>query len=163
MKALQEHSREYLESLVRKKESSLVALLQDVQEAYGYLPEDVLREIARQKSVPLIDIYSVATFYKSFSLKPKGRNKITACTGTACHVRGCHRVVEEISHSLGIKPGETTADGLYSLETVNCVGACALAPLVLVNEESQGNMTPAKAAKLLQGLKDKHKQGTEEI
>ena len=152
MKALQESSREYLKSLVKQQEGSLVGLLQEIQEIYGYLPEDVLREVARSKGIPLIDVFSVATFYKAFSLKPKGKNRITACTGTACHVRGSQKVAEEISRSLGIRPGDTTEDGLYSLETVNCVGACALAPLVLVNEESHGNMTPAKAANLLDRL-----------
>jgi NADH:ubiquinone oxidoreductase subunit E len=153
MKVLQESSRESLKSLVKQQEGSLVSLLQEIQDIYGYLPEDVLREVARGRNIPLIDVYSVATFYKAFSLKPKGKNRITACTGTACHVRGSQKVTEEISRSLGVQPGDTTADGLYSLETVSCLGACALAPLVLVNGESHGNMTPARAAGLLDLLR----------
>ncbi len=163
MKALQKESKNYLNSLIKQKENSLVSLLQDIQGKYRYLPEDVLREIAKQKNIPLIDIYRVATFYKSFSLEPKGKHIIQTCTGTACHVRGSEKVTEEISHSLGIKPGETAKDGLYSLETVNCVGACALAPLVMVNEDPHGNMTPIKAANLIKGLKEKEKTAVSEI
>ncbi len=128
---------------------SLVALLQEVQERYNYLPEDVLRELAREKNLSLMEMYSVATFYKSFSLQPRGKHKVATCSGTACHVRGSEKVTEELSRVLGIKPGETSQDGAYSLETVNCLGACALAPLVVVDGEYHGNMTAARAAALI--------------
>ena len=141
---------------------SLVALLQQVQEQYDHLPEHVLREIARERNLSLMDIYSVATFYKSFSLRPRGRHKIVVCSGTACHVRGSEKVTQELSRRLGVKPGETTEDGEYSLETVNCLGACALAPLVVVDGEYHGNMTAARVATLIKQQLRKHKGQSEE-
>lgn len=132
---------------------SLVTLLHQVQESYNYLPEDVLRALAKEKNIPLIDLYRVATFYSLFSLKPKGKHKILTCTGTACHVRGSEKVTEEISRVLKILPGETTEDGEYSLEAVNCLGACALAPLVVVDEQYHANMTPGQVGSLFNGVK----------
>jgi len=102
--------------------------------------------------IPLIDIYSVATFYKSFSLTPKGKHQVVTCSGTACHVRGSEKVTEEISRVLNLKKGTTSKDGEYSLECVNCVGACALAPLVIVDGQNYGHMTPSKVRSL---FKDK--------
>jgi NADH:ubiquinone oxidoreductase subunit E len=134
---------------INKNGQSLVALLQDVQEQYNYLPEDVLREVAATQNLSLMDIYSVATFYKSFTLHPRGRHQVVTCSGTACHVRGSEMVTHEISRVLGIKPGETTEDGEYSLESVNCLGACALAPLMVVDGEYHGNVTAARAVAVL--------------
>ena len=132
---------------------SIVTLLHEIQDRYNYLPEDVLRQLAGEKNIPLIDVYRVATFYSLFSLKPKGKHKIMTCTGTACHVRGSEKVTEEISRFLGIEPGETTEDGEYSLEAVNCLGACALAPLVVIDEQYHANITPSQIAPLLNGSK----------
>jgi len=129
---------------------SVVSLLQQIQEKYNYLPEEILKEVSKEKDIPLIDLYSVATFYKAFSLTPKGKHKIVACTGTACHVRGSDKVIREISRKLGIEPGETTKDGMYSLENVNCLGACALAPLVVIDENYYGNMNSVKILEILQ-------------
>ncbi len=135
---------------------SIVALLQAIQDKYNYLPEKFLRRAAREMEVPLIDVYSVAKFYKSFSLVPEGRHQIVTCTGTACHVRGSEKITEEISRTLGVEVNSTSPDGEYSLKCVNCVGACASAPLVIVDGEYHGNMTPLKAGKLFaQGAKGK--------
>ncbi|MFO7951959.1 MAG: NAD(P)H-dependent oxidoreductase subunit E [Bacillota bacterium] len=127
---------------------SIVTLLQAIQEKYNYLPEELLKKAAEEMDVPLIDVYSVAKFYKSFSLVPEGRHQIVTCSGTACHVRGSEKITEEISRILGVEVGSTSPDGEYSLKCVNCVGACASAPLVLVDGHYYGNMTPLKVNKL---------------
>ncbi len=139
-------------SLERNK-GALIAILYDIQEHYRYLPEDVLKELAQKIGKPLIEIYRVATFYKLFSLKQRGRHQLKVCTGTACHVRGSERLVEEISKSLCVCRGETSADGEYSLDTVNCLGACALGPLVEVDGEYHGNTTPQSLKTILEKLK----------
>ena len=112
---------------------ALIAVLQDIQAAYGYLPENALRTVSERTGRSLVDIYGIATFYRAFSLKPRGKHLICACLGTACHVRGAPAVVEELERQLGIKAGQTTADGEFTLETVNCLGACALGPVVVVD------------------------------
>jgi len=132
--------------------SALIMALQDIQKHYHYLPMEALRVVAKKMNLPIAQIYSVATFYKAFSLKPKGKNHICVCTGTACHVRQASVIVDNLGLSLGIKPGNTTQDGEISFETVNCLGACALGPLVTVNEQYHGNMTVAKLNKLLAEL-----------
>jgi NADH-quinone oxidoreductase subunit E len=111
----------------------LISILEGVQAKYGYLPENVLRIVADKTERSLVDIYGVATFYKAFSLEPLGRHQCSVCVGTACHVRNAPAVAEEFQRQLGIKPGETTEDREYSLETVNCLGACALGPIVVVD------------------------------
>jgi len=128
----------------------LVSILQDVQAEHYYLPEEAIVEVSRGLEVPLSGVYSVATFFKAFSLKPRGRHLINVCLGTACHVRGAVRVLEAIERELGIKPGETTEDLKYTLETVNCVGACALGPILIVGEEYSGEMTTEKVKPLLE-------------
>jgi NADH-quinone oxidoreductase subunit E len=150
------------ENFTDRNKHSLIALLQEIQEQYSYLPEDLLRELAGAKKLALIDIYSVATFYKSFSLKPRGRRKIVTCTGTACHVRGSEKVSQELSRILGISSGATTEDGEYSLENVNCLGACALAPLIVVDGEYLGHMSAAKVAALFkERLKHKKEESVD--
>jgi NADH-quinone oxidoreductase subunit E len=136
----------------RQNGISLISQLQQIQQEHGWLPEPELRRLSAATGEPLIEIYRVATFYKSFSLAPRGRHRVTACCGTACHVRGSAGVTREISKLLGVKPGGTSADGRYSLETVNCLGACALAPLVVVDGEYHGNITPAGTRKLLKKI-----------
>ncbi|PKK82157.1 MAG: hypothetical protein CVT49_15165 [candidate division Zixibacteria bacterium HGW-Zixibacteria-1] len=111
----------------------LVSILLQVQAKYGYLPEEVLRRVAEETGRSLVDIYGAATFYKAFSLKPRGRHLVSACLGTACHVRGGPAIAREIEKNLGIKAGETTPDKEFTLETVNCLGACALGPIVVVD------------------------------
>jgi NADH-quinone oxidoreductase subunit E len=128
---------------------NLVGKLQDIQEEFGYLKREKLEEISREFNIPLARIFSLATFYRSFSLTPPAKHTITVCTGTACYVRGAPRMVEEISRQLGIDPGETTDDLNFQLETANCLGACALGPLVLIDNDYHGNMTPVKIAEVL--------------
>jgi NADH-quinone oxidoreductase subunit E len=127
------------------EEPSLIQVLQDVQRAYGYLPCDALVAVAGALRVPLSKVFSVATFYKAFSLNPRGRTIVKVCTGTACHIRGAGMLVEEIERRIGIRPGQTTEDMAFTLETVNCVGACAMAPVVIVGEKYHG---AAKAANI---------------
>ncbi len=117
----------------RDQRGGLISILEGIQAKYGYLPESALRLVAEQTGRSLVDIYGVATFYKAFSLEPKGRHLCSVCVGTACHVRNSPAVEDEFKRKLGIQPGETTDDREYSLETVNCLGACALGPIVVVD------------------------------
>jgi len=111
----------------------LIAILEAIQREYTYLPETVLRQVSKETGKSMTDIYGVATFYKAFSLTPKGKHCVSVCLGTACHVRGGQKIADEFSQQLGIAPGETTPDKEFSLETVNCLGACALGPVVMVD------------------------------
>jgi NADH-quinone oxidoreductase subunit E len=131
----------------------LVSILQDIQAEYNYLPKETLVEVSQGLDIPLTQVYSVASFFKAFSLKPRGRHLINVCLGTACHVRGAVRVLEEIERRLGIKAGETTKDLKYTLETVNCVGACALGPIVIIDGEYSGQMKTDKVKNLLESYK----------
>lgn len=137
--------------LVKNK---IVGILQDVQDYYGYLPEDVLIYISNKLNIPLSQIYSISTFYRAFSLKPKGKFRIKVCLGTACHVRGGYTIAEFLKKELKILPGETTDDGLFSFDTVNCLGACAIGPIVVVNEKYYGQMNVNKMEKLIEELKN---------
>jgi len=132
--------------------SYLVPIMQDVQKEFGYLSKDALMAISANLGVPISRVYEVATFYKAFSLKPKGRHHISLCMGTACHVRGADLILSNLTDILGIKEGETTNDLEYSLETVGCIGACALGPMVVVNGEYHGEMNITKTTKLLKKL-----------
>lgn len=120
----------------------LIAILQDIQARYGYLPVDALRAVAEKTGRPLVDIYGVATFYRSFSLEPRGKHVCSVCLGTACHVRGGPAVAEEFERRLGVRRGQTTADREFTLETVNCLGACALGPIVVVDGHYFSNVSP---------------------
>ncbi|MBI4187199.1 MAG: NAD(P)H-dependent oxidoreductase subunit E [Chloroflexi bacterium] len=133
----------------RHEEGMLVSILQDIQAEYNHLPKDALVEVSRRLGIPLTQVYSVATFFKAFSLTPRGRHSIHVCLGTACHVRGAVRVLDEVERELGIKAGETTADLKYTLERVNCVGACALGPIVIVDDQFSGEMTIDKVKPML--------------
>ena len=137
------------------KPTALIMILQDAQKHDRYLPVDTLKLVAEKMGLPIAQIYGVATYYRSFSLKPKGRNHICACTGTACHVRQAQVIVDKLETELGIKAGETTHDLEFSLETVNCLGACALGPLVTANDVYYGNMTVSKVDKMLNELRRK--------
>ena len=137
-----------------QKKGSLIGLLQDITEAFGYLPVKVLEEISEKLRVPLSHLYSLATFYASFRLEPMGKHHCSICVGTACHVRGATRVVEAVERELGIKAGETTPDGNFTMETVNCLGACALGPLVVIDGDYHGNMDGRKIIKLLKKYED---------
>jgi NADH-quinone oxidoreductase subunit E len=127
----------------------LVPILQDLQHEYGYLPMPQLREVSRRLQVPLAQVYSVATFYKSLSLKPRGRHLISVCTGTVCHLKGAGRLVEAIRDRLCLRGADTTEDMRYTLETVNCVGACALAPVLVVDGTYYAKAKPGQVADIL--------------
>lgn len=136
----------------------LLAILQDVQRHYNYLPKEAMEAVAEYLSVPLVKVHSMATFYKAFSLTPKGKYIIKICDGTACHIKGSMNLIAEIKSILGIEPGQTTEDGMFSLETVACIGACGLAPVAVIGDEYHGNLTPSSLREILQkyqgGLED---------
>jgi NADH:ubiquinone oxidoreductase subunit E len=127
----------------------LISVLQDVQLSYRYLPREALELVARTLGVPIARVYGVATFYKAFSLTPRGERVLRVCTGTACHIRGAPLILGELKTRLKIEAGGTTEDRKFSLEAVNCVGACALAPVVMVNDVAHGNLSVTKARRLI--------------
>jgi len=128
----------------RNQKSALISILQDIQTEYNYLPKEALERVAGGVGVPLSRVYSTGTFFRAFSLEPRGKHLITVCLGTACHVRGASRIMEELERLLEIKRGETSKDGNFTLETVNCLGCCALGPLMMVDNRYFGNMSTAK-------------------
>jgi NADH:ubiquinone oxidoreductase subunit E len=130
-----------------------LAILQDLQAEYKYLPREALVETADRLRIPLGEVYRMATFFRAFSLEPRGEYTIKVCLGTACHVRGAVQILEQFQRDLHIKAGETTPDGKFSLEVVMCLGACALGPVVLVNEDTHGEMSADKARRLVEDLK----------
>ena len=132
----------------------LIAVLEEIQAEYGYLTEESLRTVSNGIGRPLVDVYSVATFYRSFSLKPRGKHLIYACLGTACHVRGAPRVVEEFERQLRIKSGQTTEDMEFTLETVNCLGACALGPVVVIDGNYFSKVRKSKVSQLLENARN---------
>lgn len=132
------------------EKSSLIAVLQDVQEKYHWLPPEALRFVSEKLCIPLIDVYSVATFYRAFSLTPRGKHVVTVCLGTACHVRGAPLVLDRMRNQLHVEPGCTTGDGKFTLESVNCLGACALAPIVVVDGKYHGQTTVKKADQIIE-------------
>jgi len=138
----------------RSSKGELISILEEIQAEYTYLPEQALRVVAEKTGHSLTDIYGVATFYKAFTLKPRGKHCISACLGTACHVRGAQTIVEEFKRQLNIKPGETTPDNEVTFETVNCLGACALGPIVVSDEHYLANVTTAKVKEIIRDTKD---------
>ena len=152
-----------IEEIVRPREgkpSQLIEVLQDLQEAEGYISEEAMCVVSERLGVPLIEVYRVANFYKAFSLSPRGRHLITVCMGTACHVRGAPRMLDEVSGQLGIEPGETTEDGVFTVESVNCLGACALGPVVVLDGAYHDHMTPGKLRSLIQSVRDTEQEAT---
>jgi NADH-quinone oxidoreductase subunit E len=137
------------------KRSALIGILHDIQQQYKYLPNGALEKIAQRLQMDLPSIYGVATFYKSFSLTPKGKYSITLCLGTACHVRGGPKLLREATKLLNIEPGQTTIDKMFSLYTVNCLGVCAIGPVMLVDGKYYGEMNPVKARKVIEKLSAK--------
>jgi len=130
-------------------ESLLIPLLQAAQSVYGYLPMPVLERIAEHLKLPMSRVYGVATFYAQFYFTPRGRNTIRVCCGTACHVRGGKAILEALERALGVSAGETTEDLKFSLETVACLGTCFLSPVMMINDEYFGKLTPSKAEEIL--------------
>ena len=132
----------------------LISLLQDVQANYHYISEENMNLVCDHVGVPLTQAWSVATFYKTFSLEPRGEHEIKVCLGTACHLKGSQRLVDNLARALAIQPGQTTPDLKVSLETVNCLGACAIAPVAVVDETYHAKMTALKMDKILKKLSD---------
>jgi len=131
--------------------SSLIQVLLEIQSEHHWLPKGALERVSEKLHVPLTRIQHIATFYKAFSLVPKGRHEIHVCTGTACHVRGAPRILDMVQDLTGIKPGETDLDLKFSLETVNCLGCCALGPVMVIDGKTHGKMAPAETADALKG------------
>lgn len=151
-----EKSLENIFSNYEGKRENVIPILQKVQEEYTYLPEHLMAEIADYTRVPASDIYGVATFYAQFRFTPTGENLISVCRGTACHVRGAPRIFEEIIDQLNLDGEGTTEDQKYTVETVACVGCCALAPVMTINEEVHGDLTKQKVRKLVQAKGDQN-------
>ena len=129
-------------------------ILQEAQGIYGYLPIGVQKTIAEGLGISLSEVYGVATFYSQFSLKPKGKHRVSVCLGTACYVKGADKVLEAIEQELGIKCGECTEDGLFSIDSCRCVGACGLAPVIMIGEEVYGKLTADKAKEVIRKYKE---------
>ncbi|TES84949.1 NADH-quinone oxidoreductase subunit NuoE [Candidatus Aerophobetes bacterium] len=137
----------------KRKKSALIATLQDIQAEYNYLPKEALLHMRESLNIPLTQIYGIASFYKSFSLKPRGRHIINVCLGTACHVRGGQKILESLERYLGIKIGQTTSDLNFTLEAVRCLGCCGLAPVVTIGDDLHGKMNQVKIQKAIEKYK----------
>jgi len=131
------------------EEGVLIQVLQDIQAEYNWLPEEVLIQVSKRLEVPLSEAYRIASFYKAFSLTPRGRHLVNVCLGTACHVRGAPKILDKVEQLLGIKGGETTPDQKFSLERVNCLGCCALGPVIVVDGEAHGKLAAANVKEIL--------------
>lgn len=145
----------------QQKRTALISILHDIQDHYNHLPEEALKKVASRLKMDLNDIYGVATFYKAFSLIPKGRHSITLCLGTACHVRGGPKILREVTKLLNIEPGQTTKDKKFSLNVVNCLGVCAIGPVMFADGKFYGEMNPVKAKRLIEKIGKNKKRGDE--
>ena len=141
--------------------SGLMGILQEVQTEYNWLPKETLCRVAERLNLPLVEVFGAVTFYRAFSLKPRGKHMVTVCVGTACHVRGAPRVLGELQKKLKVLPGETTGDKQFTLETVNCLGACALGPVVVVDESYHGHMTAKKVEPLIEDVRSRDREKKE--
>ncbi|MEW5745131.1 MAG: NAD(P)H-dependent oxidoreductase subunit E [Nitrospirota bacterium] len=137
----------------QKKKGLLIHAFQQIQKEHNYLPEEKLKELSKNLDIPLAEVYSAASFYKHFYFKPRGKNIVCVCVGTACHVRGASKVLKALEEEFGVKEGETTADRSMTLETVGCVGCCGLAPVVTVNEEVLGEVGSQKVDEIINRVK----------
>jgi NADH:ubiquinone oxidoreductase subunit E len=156
LKAIVEGYPEKVDSLIDSyadKKEQLISLLQDIQAEFNYLPQDVLVRVSQKLDIPLGQVFSVATFFRAFSLKPRGRHLVTICLGTACHVKGGQRLVDKMERDYGIKPGETSEDMRFTLETVNCLGCCALGPVAVVDGKYKSRMNADKLDRVLRRYK----------
>ena len=154
---IEEESRVKVDEIISRYEGgreTLIPILQDITSGFNWLPPETLMRVAEVKEIPIEHILRIATFYKAFSLKPRGKHIITVCTGTACHVKGAQRILDRLERKLGIQTGETTEDMQFTLEAVRCLGCCGLAPVVTIGEELHGQMNPAKAAALIDRYHD---------
>jgi NADH-quinone oxidoreductase subunit E len=139
--------------------SAILAILQDIQAKERYLPKETLEHVGERLHIPLNKIYRMATFYRAFSLTPRGRHEVCVCMGTACHVRGAQRIIDQVNLELGIRPGETTKDRNFTLETVNCLGVCAAGPVLAIDGQYFGKMSPAKVEGTLKKFRSGKKEG----
>lgn len=139
----------------------ILAMMQDIQRHFNYLPEEAMEMIAEHVNAPFSRIFSMATFYKAFSLVPKGRYNIKVCDGTACHIKGSTVLIGQVYKLLGIKPGETTEDGLFSIETVNCLGACAISPVMVVNDRVHPKVTSSSIIEIIKSYGGEGNEPTE--
>lgn len=153
VQAIQHEEIESLLNTYPKDRRYALALMQDMQRQYNYVPREGLDALAKYFGCPLSELYSMATFYKALSLEPKGKNIIKVCDGTACHIRGSMNLISGICRTLGIEPGGTTEDGMFSLELVNCVGACALAPVMVINDVYYGNVKTETLPEIFEAVK----------
>ena len=145
-----------IQSLVDRhggNKKALIAILQDIQEEYNYLPRDCLKQVAKALKIPLVDVIGVATFYRAFSLTPRGKHTCTVCLGTACHVRGGPKILDEFERQLKVKPGQTTKDGQFTLDTVACLGCCAIGPVVVVDKDYHAHTSMRKVVPILKKYK----------
>jgi NADH-quinone oxidoreductase subunit E len=141
----------------QEKRTALISILHDVQDRYKYLPEEALKMVASRLRMDINEIYGVATFYKSFSLVPKGKHSITLCLGTACHVRGGPKILTELRNQLNIEPGQTTSDKQFSLNVVNCLGVCAIGPVMFLDGKFYGEMNPIKAKRIIEKVNNNNR------
>jgi NADH-quinone oxidoreductase subunit E len=139
----------------QEKRTALISILHDVQDRYKYLPDEALRMVASRLRMDINEIYGVATFYKAFSLVPQGKHSVTLCLGTACHVRGGPKILRELKGLLHVEPGQTTADKQFSLNVVNCLGVCAVGPVMMVDRKFYGEMNPIRAKRIVEKLNNK--------
>lgn len=147
---------DYTDKVIEKyqaKRTALINILHDIQDKYSYLPEEALKKVALSLQIDFNEIYGVVTFYKAFSLIPKGRHSITLCLGTACHVRGASKILRELKEILDIEPGQTTQDKQISFNVVNCLGVCAIGPVMMVDGKFYGGMNPIKAKRMIEKMK----------
>ncbi len=148
----------------RENEGNLISILQDIEAEFGYLREDAINWVSERLDIPPAKFYGIATFYAQFHLKPKGKNVITACCGTACHVKGSERLINSLVKELAIPAGEDTSEDLnFTVEKVNCVGACSIAPVIIINKTVHGKMTPDKLMKEMKTLKEGKREYTDYI
>ncbi|MFH1768267.1 MAG: NAD(P)H-dependent oxidoreductase subunit E [Candidatus Omnitrophota bacterium] len=155
-----------IERILENRQESyceLIEVLQDVQTTFNYLPEDALKLIAEKLELPVIEVFRVANFYKAFTLKPRGKYLLTVCTGTACHVRGAPKFLDELLGQLGIEPGQTTQNGQFTVETVNCLGACALGPIVVLDGTYYDHMTAGKLRLLIENIREKSNKNQSDV
>ena len=156
---MDESATEKLESVYNRyveREGNAVSILQDIQSEFGYIPEDAVNWIVDRTGIAASMFFGIVTFYTQFHMKPRGANIVTACCGTVCHVKGSHRIITRINDELKLRDGqETTRDGQFTVEKVNCIGACSIAPVVVINQKVHGMMSPEKMAKQLKSCRDK--------
>ena len=143
----------------RSQPNQLIEVLQDIQDKYGYISKEAMVIVSQGLGVPIIDVFRAASFYKAFRLSPSGKHVLTVCTGTACHVRGAELLIDQACGQIGVRPNEVSPDGMFSIEQVNCIGACALGPIVKENKSCHHHVTPAKIRKLIKALSRQKKEG----